>query len=82
MVSNTHVQKETTNWGLCADEFIDTGGWPHQLYVREARRMIGSFVFTQHDRTVNISKLDAIALGGYNIDSHMAERVLLPNGTR
>ena len=75
------LQEEVRRWGLCADEFVDSGGWPHQLYVREARRMVSDFVFTQHDRVTNVTKTDAIALGAYNLDAHMAERVLLPNGS-
>ena len=68
-------------WCLCADEFVDTDGWPHQLYVREARRMIGEMVFTQNDRVAAAPMNDSVAVGNYNIDGHMAQRVLLPDGS-
>ena len=41
----------------CAQE---SGGWPSQLYVREGRRMLGAYVFTQNDRQYNLSKQDSI----------------------
>ena len=55
-------------WGLCKDEFQDTGGWPHQLYIREGRRMLGESVVTQHDLEEHRTKPDSIGMGGYNID--------------
>ncbi|MGB9624784.1 MAG: FAD-dependent oxidoreductase, partial [Phycisphaerae bacterium] len=55
-------------WGLCKDEFQDTGGWPHQLYVREARRMLGEYILTQHDLQQRRRKHDVIGMAGYNID--------------
>ena len=65
-----------------ADEFVDSAdNWPPQLYIREARRMISDFVFTMHDRVNHTIKNDSIAVGDYNIDGHMIQRVLLPNGT-
>ena len=55
-------------YGLPRDEFADTGHWPHQLYVRDARRMLGEYVLTQHDLQERRSKPDSIGMGGYNID--------------
>jgi len=61
-----HVAPE--GWGLCADEFADTDGWPHQLYVREGRRMLGAHVLTEHDLANARAREDVVALGSYNID--------------
>ena len=55
-------------WGLPRDEFVDTGHWPHQLYIREARRMWGEYILTQHDLETRRRKYDSIGMGGYNID--------------
>jgi len=62
------TRAEYARWGLCKDEFLDTGGWPHQLYIREARRMTGEHILTQHDLMTNRRKHDCIGLAGYNID--------------
>ena len=61
-------------WGLCADEFADTGGWPHQLYVRDARRLVGEYVLCEHDLLDARPKEDVVALGSYNIDIREIER--------
>jgi FAD-dependent oxidoreductase family protein len=70
-------------WGLCADEFEDTGGWPHQLYVREGRRMLGDYVLTEHDLVESRPHADVVALGSYNIDVREVARTwrLLPEYT-
>ena len=62
------IQQEARRWGLARDEFVDNGHWPHQLYVREARRMLGEYVLTQHDLEKSRRKYDSIGMGGYNID--------------
>ena len=68
------LSAEMKQWGLCRDEFADAGHWPYQLYVREARRMIGEYVMSQRDIQSDLSKPDAIGMGSYNSDSHNVQR--------
>ncbi len=69
-----HVRGEMSQWGLPKDEFTDYGGWPHQLYVREARRMISEYVMTQHDCEGRTTIDDAVGLAAYTMDSHHVQR--------
>ncbi len=69
-----HVRKEIGRWGLTKDEFTETGGWPPQLYVREARRMIGELVMTQHHCQGRERVDDVIGLAAYTMDSHNVQR--------
>jgi len=71
------IRAKYAPWGLCKDEFTDTGGWPHQLYIREARRMTGEYVLTQHDLMSNPRKFDRIGVAGYNIDIREVQWVAL-----
>lgn len=68
------LQMEVREWGLCKDEFEDTGHWPHQLYIREARRMVGEYVVVQKDLQTDRTKPDVIGMGSYNSDSHNVQR--------
>jgi hypothetical protein len=70
------IRKEMQSWGLCRDEFQDNNGWPFQIYVREARRMIGSYVMTEHDCLHQTTFDDAIGLASYPMDSHYFRRVV------
>jgi len=72
-----HIRKEVRTWGYCRDEFLDTDGWPHQLYIREARRMISDFVMTEHECIGVRPVTDGIAKGGYALDSHVVQRVVI-----
>ncbi|MEZ6192110.1 MAG: FAD-dependent oxidoreductase [Phycisphaerales bacterium] len=74
------IRDEVSQWGLPRDEFQAYNGWPHQLYVRAGRRMIGEVVITAHDLLNGASKPDAVAMGTYFLDSHRTRRVVLPNG--
>ncbi len=69
------LRHEIGSWGLPLDEFKDTGNWPHQLYVRECRRMVGPYVMTQHDAENPVPLADSIGLGSYSLDSHQCRRV-------
>jgi len=68
------VRRELGRWGLPADEFADTGHLPHQLYVREARRMLGERILTEHDLLAPKSDASTVALGSYHIDIREVQR--------
>lgn len=70
----TSVREAVAEWGLCADEFADTAGWPHQLYVRDARRLRGEYVLRESDLLDARARDDVVALGSYNIDIREVER--------
>ena len=74
------VRQHMAQWGLPADEFVDNGNWPHQLYIREARRMISDYVVTELDcRRIRIAQ-DSVGLGSYNMDSHNVRRYITAEG--
>ena len=74
------VQEAMRRWGLPKDEFVDNGGWPHQIYVREARRMIGTFVMTEHELMKARPTPQSVGMGSYTIDSHNVQRYITPDG--
>lgn len=68
------VRRGMQEWGLPADEFADTGHLPHQLYVREARRMVTDAVITEHDLRAGAVPHDVVALGSYHLDIREVQR--------
>lgn len=74
------LRDEVNLWGLPKDEYQDTASWPHQLYIREARRMAGDFVLTQKDLQTELTKPDPIGMGSYNSDSHNVQRIVNAEG--
>ena len=70
------VHKEMQQWGLCRDEFSETRGWPHQLYVREARRMVADYVMTEKNCRRTETVPDSVGLAAYNMDSHNCRRLV------
>ncbi len=75
------VREKMQKWGLPKDEFKDNGGWSHQIYVREARRMSGLFVMTQNELQKKRPTPDSVGMGSYMIDSHNVQRYITPEGT-
>ena len=75
-----HIRNEVGRWGLAADEFSENNNWPTQIYVREARRMIGEYVITEHDcRRLRMAE-DPVGLGSYTMDSHNVQRYITDEG--
>jgi FAD-dependent oxidoreductase family protein len=69
------IRAEMQSWGLCKDEFEDTGGWPNQLYIREARRMISDYVMTENNCRHSLEVSDPVGLAAYTMDSHNCRRI-------
>ena len=74
------IQAKMRTWGLPKDEFTDNGNWSHQLYIREARRMVGHFVMTENELLKKKPTPQSVGMGSYTIDSHNTQRYITPDG--
>ncbi len=68
------LRQKFSAWGLSRDEFSDNGHWPNQLYIREARRMVGEYVMTEHECRGERKVGDSVGLAAYGMDSHNTQR--------
>ena len=71
-----NIRQAHHRFGLAADEFEDTGHWPHQLYVREARRMVSDYVLNELDTQHHRQPEDPVGMGSYQMDSHNCQRII------
>jgi hypothetical protein len=74
------IRSQMNEWGLAQDEFTDNGNWPHQIYVREARRMIGTYVTTENDVLGKRVVPNPVGMGSYTMDSHNIQRYIKDDG--
>ncbi len=74
------IRTKMATWGLAKDEFTDNNNWPHQIYVREARRMIGEYVTTENDVLLKREVPEPVGMGSYAMDSHNVQRYITPEG--
>ena len=74
------IREKMNTWGLPKDEYEETGNWSPQLYIREARRMIGDFVMTEHELLKKKPTPDSVGMGSYTIDSHNVQRYISEDG--
>lgn len=70
-------QAEFKQWGLPKQDYVETSGWTHQLYIREGRRMVSDYVMTQHNCQGREVPTDSIGLASYNMDSHHCQMTVV-----
>ena len=76
-----NIKNEVATWGLPSDEYGDHGNWSPQLYVREARRMVGDYILTEANGRGTATAPRSIALASYAMDSHYCQRVVVSGKT-
>jgi len=71
------LRDEMRQWGYPKDEYVEYGHWTPQLYIREARRMVGSYVMTQHNCQGREVVADGVGMAAYTMDSHNTQRIVV-----
>ena len=76
------IRERVAQWGTCKDEFLDGlgDGWQSQLYVREARRLVGDYVVTEHDVLRERTAARPVGMAAYGMDSHNCRRYVGKDG--
>ncbi len=74
------IRKNVSRFGLAKDEFTDTENMPFNLYIREARRLIGEYVMTENDCIGKLKTPKSVGMGSYTLDSHNVQRYVKPDG--
>jgi hypothetical protein len=76
------IREKVNQFGLPKNEFTETGGWPHDLYVREARRLLSDYVMTEKNCQGKDVAEDSVGLASYTMDSHHVQRVVVNGAVR
>lgn len=74
------IRAEVNKWGLAKDEFVETNHWPHQIYIREARRMISDYVMTEKNCRGETTVANSVGMAAYTMDSHNVQRYVDASG--
>jgi hypothetical protein len=74
------IRDEVKQFGLAKDEFIRNGGWPYEIYIREARRMVSDYVMTQLHAEGTIKVDDPVAEASFGMDSHVVQNFINEKG--
>ncbi len=77
-----HLREEMLRWGYPKDEYTDNEHFTPQLYIREARRLIGEYVMTQANCQGRVTVADSIGLAAYTMDSHNCQRIVIRKNGR
>ena len=72
-----HLRDEMLQWGYPKDEYANNEHFSHQLYIREARRMVGDYVMTQANCEGKAIVTDGIGMAAYTMDSHNCQRLVV-----
>jgi len=76
----SETRAEMARWGLCRDEFTTHAGWPREMYVREARRMVSDFVMAEPEVRGARPTPRPVGMGSYQMDSHNTQRIVDARG--
>jgi hypothetical protein len=76
------IREKAGQFGLPKTEFVETNGWPHELYVREGRRLLSDYVMTEKNCRGQVVAEDSVGLASYTMDSHNVQRAVIDGAVR